>query len=1026
MNDHENSFTNPKSTQKLKNNLRLPIAVSGLISLFLGLIVLFGWHLHIPVLIQIRPTFAPMQYNTALGFFLAGLIYLSHFFSRYKRFQTILSVIILLLGSLTLIQYVFNLNFGIDQFFMHAYLVIKTSNPGRMSPITAICFICTGLLGLFFDQKSTTHNTYTGLWITSVLLLVFSGIALIGYCLGLEYAYGWLALTKMAIHTAFGFVVLSIGPILFLIKSTLDHKERKTIGHPIMLTVLVMGLFVFLFQTLNSSLNRGLSLHNKENTLFLEKNISSSIESNVKEIERMAGRISRLSAGISKTDFWRPDANQYIIDRPGIQYISLISPTGETLASEFNKKFQTTLKATNLNIDNIPKSILARANLEKRTVFYENMNFEKGGTLLESLTPILNNKKIKGFIKVAFSALYFETLLKPYLTSQFFISVYSGEHQIFSNFTEATANATATATATALKQYGIQWRIQTYPSQRSEIEFKGLAIWIVLYLGGLLAIASGLVIFLFQRQRTQLSLTKKVSEELQQKIIESEKAEKRFRQVVEAAPNAMIMMNKAGQIVLTNLQTEKLFSYQRSELVGQLIEMLVPERFRSNHPEKRTSFFNAPEARHMGVGRDLFGLKKNGDEVPIEIGLNPIETNEGLFVLASIIDITERKHLEDKLRHSESFLSFALEVGNIGAWDLNLLDQSARRSLEHDKIFGYKELLPNWTFEIFLEHVVPADRNLVNQTFLGAIKNQKDWKFECRILRTDQQLRWICATGKHIFDINGNASRIAGIVQDISEQKFSEEEIRSKNNELIKTNKELDDFAYIVSHDLKAPLRGIGSVVDWLSEDYGEKLDDEGKKHLATLKQRARRLSTLIDGILRYSKIGREKDERRPTKFNTLISDVLSLIEIPEHIQVTVDKDFPIIPCNSTQIEQVFQNLLSNAIRYMDKKKGQINIHCHEEEKLWHFQFSDNGPGIAEEHFERIFKLFQTLGTQNDVEGTGIGLTIVKKIIENHGGTIWPESKQNQGSVFHFTLPKEMIIKKEETKNDNGRFNTSN
>ncbi len=226
------------------------------------------------------------------------------------------------------------------------------------------------------------------------------------------------------------------------------------------------------------------------------------------------------------------------------------------------------------------------------------------------------------------------------------------------------------------------------------------------------------------------------------------------------------------------------------------------------------------------------------------------------------------------------------------------------------------------------------------------------------------------------------------------------------NAALEKSNKELGEFSYIVSHDLKAPLRGVGSVTDWLIQDYTDKLDDEGKEHLKSLKNRVMRMSKLIDGVLRYSRIGREQIEKELLDTNTILQDCIELLEVPKNIQILVDDKVPQVYASEVQLEQVFQNLISNAIRYMDKNEGKIHISCQSELKgMWHFIVADNGPGIAEKHFERIFKIFQTLSARDKVESTGIGLTIVKKIIELHDGTIWVESVVGEGTKFHFLLP---------------------
>jgi signal transduction histidine kinase len=223
--------------------------------------------------------------------------------------------------------------------------------------------------------------------------------------------------------------------------------------------------------------------------------------------------------------------------------------------------------------------------------------------------------------------------------------------------------------------------------------------------------------------------------------------------------------------------------------------------------------------------------------------------------------------------------------------------------------------------------------------------------------------------------------------------------------ELLAANRELTDFAYVVSHDLKAPLRGISSLASWLVTDFSEKLGPEGREHLELITTRVKRLSGLIDAILAYSRAGRSRDERTPVALDPLLRNTIDLLAPPPHIEVTVLHELPLLNIEAVKIQQVFQNLLSNAIDFMDKPVGRIAIDCAREGADWHFSVADNGPGIEPRHFERIFQLFQTLASRDTLERTGVGLALVKKIIELEGGKIWVESKVGAGATFHFTIP---------------------
>lgn len=233
-------------------------------------------------------------------------------------------------------------------------------------------------------------------------------------------------------------------------------------------------------------------------------------------------------------------------------------------------------------------------------------------------------------------------------------------------------------------------------------------------------------------------------------------------------------------------------------------------------------------------------------------------------------------------------------------------------------------------------------------------------------------------------------------------------ELEKLNEELLAANKELNDFAYVVSHDLKAPLRGIGSLASWLAADYEDVLDEQGKEQLRLLLDRAKRMEALIESVLQYSRIGRIRESMEKVDFNELVDAVLEMVDLPPDVSVTVPGRLPRVNCERTRMQQVLQNLIGNAVKFSDKPAGIVTVSCKDAGEFWEFAVADNGPGIDPRYHDQIFQIFQTLAPAGDKEdGTGIGLTLVKKIVEMHGGTVRVESEPGVGSTFFFTLPKE-------------------
>jgi PAS domain S-box-containing protein len=362
-------------------------------------------------------------------------------------------------------------------------------------------------------------------------------------------------------------------------------------------------------------------------------------------------------------------------------------------------------------------------------------------------------------------------------------------------------------------------------------------------------------------------------------IDDRKRAEEQFRLAVEAAPNAMVMVDQSGRIVLANRQLETLFGYGRAEMLGKSVELLVPERLQRAQPTFWSDFFADPHARPMGGEPELYGRHKDGRQIPVEIGLNPFTTADGVFCLASIIDVAERKRAEQDLRR-------------------------------------YTE-------------------------------------------------------------------------------------------ELERSNRELAQFAYVASHDLQEPLRAISGCVQLLQQRYDQKLDARADELIQHAVHGAMRMQALINDLLSYSRVGTRGKPFESCDMAQPLQEALANLSLAVNeaeAKVTWE-ELPAVSGDPTQITQVFQNLIGNALKFRGDRPPHIHVTARSRAGGHVISVSDNGIGIEPQYFERIFGVFQRLHSRNKYPGNGIGLAICRKIIERHGGRIWVESVPGQGSTFYFTIP---------------------
>ena len=502
--------------------------------------------------------------------------------------------------------------------------------------------------------------------------------------------------------------------------------------------------------------------------------------------------------------------------------------------------------------------------------------------------------------------------------------------------------------------------------------------------------------------------------------------ERRFRQVVEAAPNAMVMIDRVGKIVMVNTQAEQVFGYSRAELLGRPVEMLVPERFRSHHPGLRKTFFADPQTRVMGAGRDLYGLRRDGGEFPVEIGLNPIETDEGTMVLSAIVDITARKAADLALRESEQ--RYSVLVDGVTDYAIYMVDPNGivtnwNRGAQRIKGYRTEEIIGRH-FSCFYTEEDRAANAPQRSLEIAA----RDGRYEAEAWRVRKNGSRFLANVviDALKDDSGRLIGFAKITRDVSErvqaareleeariglaQSRAEEALRRAQAELAHVARvtTLGELTASIAHEVNQPIAATvinaRAALRWLAAQPPDL--DEGRRALVRIVE---------DGLRAGNIIGRVRDlmKKAPSRadrldINDAIREVIELARaeaIKNNVSVRTElaDRLPFVSGDRVELQQVLLNLIVNAVEAMSnvaEGPRELLISTARAEPDVLVTVRDSGPGLPAAGPERIFESFYT----TKPSGLGMGLSISRSIIEAHSGRLWACANAPRGAIFQFTV----------------------
>ena len=504
-------------------------------------------------------------------------------------------------------------------------------------------------------------------------------------------------------------------------------------------------------------------------------------------------------------------------------------------------------------------------------------------------------------------------------------------------------------------------------------------------------------------------------------------SEQRFRLVVEAAPNAMLMIDPAGKIAMINTQAERVFGYSRAELAGRLVEMLVPERFRSHHPELRRTFLANPRPRPMGAGRDLYGLRKDGSEFPIEIGLNPIETDEGTMVLSAIVDITGRKVAAQALRESEQ--RYSVLVDGVTDYAIYMVDPSGtitnwNRGAQSIKGYRTEEIVGQHFSRFYTEEDRAA--NAPQQSLESAAR---DGRYEAQAWRVRKDGSRFLANVviDALKDDSGRLIGFAKITRDVTERVRAARELEDARVGLVQSRAEqalrraqaelahvarvatMGELTASIAHEVNQPIAATvlnaQAALHWLGA--GQPNLEEARQALARIVDDGKRAGDVIRRI-------RDLIKRAPSRvewldINNAIREVIELtraetVKNDVSMQTELAAGLPLVEGDRVELQHVVLNLIVNAVEAMSavaEGTRELLISTARADADVLVTVQDSGPGMPAEGLERVFEPFHT----TKPTGLGMGLSISRSIIVAHGGRLWASANAPRGAVFQFTVP---------------------